>query len=851
MTAPDAQLLSQDAYAEVTAANLLERLDLERLDISNRLAVDPKRRADLGQFFTPAGVAHFMAAMLLVPKPPKELRILDAGGGSGILTAAAVAEFCARPKPKRPHALHATVWEIDELLSRDLARTFEHCRVACDEAGVRFTGELRQENFILGAADLVGGGGLLTLGCPRFHVVIMNPPYRKLRSDSAERERMSSVGIETSNLYSAFVWLALELLEDGGELVTITPRSFMNGSYFRPFRQALSRTLAFRRVHVYDARDVAFVGDAVLQENVIFHGVRGGARRKVRITTSLGPADAGLAERTIDPAELILPSDPKCVLHLVPDETDARIAEQMRALPHTLLDLGVSVSTGRVVGFRAKERLHAAAREGDAPLIFPRHFAHGFVTWPKAAGSKPNALAVSGHDDDLLLPTGWYVLINRFSAKEEKRRVVAALYDPARINAEGVAFDNKLNVLHCDDAGLSEDLAKGLAVFLNSTAIDAYFRQFSGHTQVNAGDLRSLRFPNAGELKRLGRRIGRSMPTQDEIDQLIREEVPAMNEGDDPVAVKRRVQAAESILKALGAPKGQRNERSALTLLGLLDLAPMDAWSATSAPLRGVTELMDWMAANYGKQYAPNTRETIRRFTLHQFIEMGLVLLNPDDPKRPPNSPKNVYQIEPSALKLLQCFETDEWDGNLASYLKSMEGKNRLREKARQMECIPITLPDGQTLELTAGGQNILVKEIVEQFAPRFTPGGYVVYVGDTGEKHLFYYVDYLKGLGVEIDPHGKMPDVVIHHVERNWLILIEAVTSHGPVNILRHNHLKDLFAGSTAGLVFVTTFLDRAAMREYLPEIAWETEVWVADAPGHLIHFNGERFLGPYKSGE
>ena len=164
------------------------------------------------------------------------------------------------------------------------------------------------------------------------------------------------------------------------------------------------------------------------------------------------------------------------------------------------------------------------------------------------------------------------------------------------------------------------------------------------------------------------------------------------------------------------------------------------------------------------------------------------------------------------------------------------------------MEQVPVTLPDGQTLQLTPGGQNVLVKEIIEEFAPRFTPGGHVVYVGDAGKKHLLYDEPYLRELGVEIEPHGRMPDVVIHYKERDWLILIEAVTSHGPVNILRHNQLKDLFAGSTAGLVFVTTFLDRAAMREYLPDIAWETEVWVADAPGHLIHFNGERFLGPYE---
>ncbi len=842
------ELISRSVHSGITAATLLDRLDLERLEISSRIAADPERRAGLGQFFTPASVARFMAGMLRVSEPPRELRLLDAGGGSGMLTAAVVAALCTRPTSTRPDALSATVWEIDDRLVADLGRTFEHCRGVCDAAGILFTGTLRQENFVLAASRLLNNGELFRINDgPRFHAAILNPPYRKLRSESAERGGMSSVGIETSNLYSAFVWLALELLEDGGELVAITPRSFMNGAYFRPFRRALTSELAFRRVHVYDARDVAFAGDAVLQENVIFHGIRRGTPGRVRITTSYGPVDEGLAERTIDQTEMVLPGDPSCVLHVVPDGIDAQIAAQMRALPSTLAGQGVGVSTGRVVGFRAQDRLHVEAAAGDAPLITPRHFAQGFVAWPKASGSKPNALAVSGPYDELLLPAGWYVLVRRFSAKEERRRVVAAVYDPARVDAEAVAFDNKLNVLHGGNAGLTENLAKGLAVFLNSTVVDAYFRQFSGHTQVNAEDLRSLRFPAGGDLDRLGRYVDHSMPTQDEVDRLVREEVRAMSGGDDPVAVKKRVKAAEGVLKAMGAPRAQCNERSALTLLGLLDLAPVTPWSDAKAPLRGVTELMDWMAENYGKQYAPNTRETIRRFTLHQLIEMGMVAPNPDDPGRPPNSPRNVYQIEPSALELLQSVETEAWDRNLGAYLASMGGVDRLRETQRRTEFIAVNLPNGQSLELTAGGQNVLVREIIEQFAPRFTPGGYVIYVGDTAEKHLLYDDEYLHDLGVEIDPHGKMPDVVIHHVDRNWLILVEAVTSHGPVNVLRHNQLKDLFAGSTAGLVFVTTFLNRATMREYLPEIAWETEVWVADAPEHLIHFNGERFLGPY----
>ncbi len=824
---------------DCTASNLPERLDADR----------PTRRAELGQFFTPAGVARFMASMLQAREMPADCKVLDPGGGGGVLTAAAVAELCGRPERSRPAALHATVWELDARFADDLDRTFERCQAVCAKAGVAFRGEHRRGNFVLDAAAWADDRNLLDPERrPRFHVAIMNPPYRKLRTDSAERARLSAAGIETSNLYSAFVWLALKLLAAGGELVAITPRSFMNGPYFRSFRQALSRELAFRRIHVYDARDAAFADDGVLQENVIFHGIRGAGPDAIRITTSFGPTDDGLLERTVEAADLMLPHDPERVLHIVPDETDAKIAASMRKLPHTLAGLGVLVSTGRVVGFRAKDRLRAHAAPGDAPLILPAHCAPGFVAWPRASGTKPNALAAAGPGDDLLLPAGWYVLVNRFSAKEDRRRVVAALYDPARIGADSVAFDNKLNVLHQGNVGLPERLAKGLAVFLNSTAVDAYFRQFSGHTQVNAGDLRSLRFPPAGVLERLGRRVGGAMPAQEEIDRLVRQEVFKMREGDDPIAVKERIDAARTVLKALKAPKAQRNDRSALTLLGLLDLGPAALWRDAGAPLRGVTELMDWMASNYGKRYAPNTRETIRRFTLHQFVQMGLVLLNPDDPSRPTNSPKSVYRVEPGVLALLRRYGTDEWAGALAAWLASVEGNNRLAEQARAMERIPVTLPDGRRFELTPGGQNVLVREIVEEFAPRFTPGGYVVYVGDAGRKHLVYDEQYMKKLGVEIDPHGKMPDVVIHHTERNWLVLVEAVTSHGPVNVLRHNQLKDLFAGAAAGLVFVTAFLHRAAMRGYLPEIAWETEVWLADAPEHLIHFNGERFLGPYE---
>ncbi len=822
-------------------ADLLDRVELQRLEVSNRLAGDAKHRAKLGQFFTPATIGRFMAGMFADAVGPS-VRLLDAGGGSGMLTAALIHELCSRDTP--PESITAEVWEVDTTLRDDLSHTLALCRAYCERVGVELEIEMNFSDFIGDAVDRLKCGPLFNDG---YDMAILNPPYRKLRSDTQERSLLASVGIETSNLYAAFTWLAMELLNEGGQFVAITPRSYMNGTYFRPFRRRLAEAMRLRRVHVYDSRTKAFGGDDVLQENAIIHAVKGGASSAVLVTTSNGPDDEGLATRLVPAAQVIHPDDPDATLHVVPDELDARIGEVVRAMPQTLKDLGVSVSTGRVVDFRARSRLHAEPQEGDAPLIFPRHISGGYVDWPLASNGKPNAIRVEGVDDPLLLPAGWYVLVKRFSAKEEPRRVVAALVDPAHIKATRLGFDNKLNVLHINSRGLPERLAKGLALFLNGTLIDAYFRQFSGHTQVNAGDLRSLRFPSRSELEALGDYVNERMPNEDEINQWIKREVHSMGESDDPIAAKQKLADALAVLKAVKTPKAQLNERSALTLLGLLDLKPEAGWCDITAPLRGVTELMDWMAGNYGKKYAPNTRETIRRFTLHQFVDMGLVRLNPDAPGRPTNSPNNAYRVEPSALKLFKTFGSKQWGGKLAAYLKSMEGKNRLREKGRAMERIPVTLADGTKIELSAGGQNVLIKKVIEDFAPCFTPGGKVLYVGDAGEKHLVNNAEALAALGVAIDPHGKMPDVIIHDQKRDWLILIEAVTSHGPVNILRHNQLKDLFLGCRAGLVFVTTFLDRHVMREYLPDIAWETEVWVADAPEHLIHFNGERFLGPY----
>jgi hypothetical protein len=256
---------------------------------------------------------------------------------------------------------------------------------------------------------------------------------------------------------------------------------------------------------------------------------------------------------------------------------------------------------------------------------------------------------------------------------------------------------------------------------------------------------------------------------------------------------------------------------------------------------------MDWAREHYGKEYAPNTREMFRRQTMHQFCDAGVALYNPDKPDRPVNSPKAVYQVEPAALKLLRSFGSDQWHDNLTTYLSERETLVAKYAMEREQNRIPVEIAPGKEITLSPGEHSELIRAIIEDFAPRFAPGSALVYAGDTGDKWGYFDAALLAELGVDVDSHGKMPDVVLHFVAKNWLLLVESVTSHGPVDGKRHAELAKLFTGSTAGLVYVTAFPNRAIMGRYLGEIAWETEVWVADAPSHLIHFNGVRFLGPY----
>lgn len=835
---------------EITSPPITETAECFRIEAAHRL--DPRTRAAFGQYMTPAPIARFMAS--LFTNLSGDIRLLDPGAGVGSLSAAFAEHLLS--EGVLPRSVSLTAYEIDPLLAEYLRETLDGCAALCRKAGVLGTSELRQKDFILSNS---GGSqrDIFRLGDEEeYSHVILNPPYKKINAGSEHRLALRRAGLETSNLYTGFMFLAAQRLRPGGQMVAIVPRSFCNGPYFKPFREQFLSMMGLGHIHIFEKRNKAFEGDDVLQENIILLATKGARPSQVMITTSTGSdfhidgnrhcVAEDMTQRLVPYESVIGSSDPGRFIHIAANDLEQGIVDRMAHFTATLPDLGLQVSTGPVVDFRLKDDLRAQPEDGTVPLLYAAHFQNGGVDWPKAM-KKPNAIRVSEDSRRWLWNNeGYFVVTKRFTSKEERRRVVASVY-ASDLPGDLIGFENHLNVFHSKQMGVPPALARGLALYLNSSLVDRFFRQFNGHTQVNATDLRSLKYPDREVLERIGQVTDSATLSQQEIDNIIEGELAHMTDDKNPLQAQQKIDDALKILSALGMPKGQRNERSALTLLALLDLKPDGAWDSLERPLIGITPIMDFTRDHYGRVYAPNTRETFRRQTMHQFVEAGIALYNPDEPARPVNSPKACYQVSEEAYTVIMTFGTDKWQSVLDTYLAGQETLAAKWAKHREMQMIPVSLADGKEITLTPGAHSELIKKIIDDFAPRFAPGAEVIYVGDTGDKIGYFQKDRLAALGIEVDRHGKMPDVVLYFGKKDWLLLIESVTSHGPVDSKRHTELATLFKAAKPGLVYVTAFPDRGIMGRYLSDISWETEVWCADAPTHLIHFNGERFLGPY----
>lgn len=452
----------------------------------------PKKKSIFGQFLTSSEIAKFMARLFLDTGNP-HCQLLDPGAGIGSLSSAFL-ERCIE-EDWRFDTLQVTACEIDNELFEELKKTFEFYTHK-DHLSI---------NFVTGDFIEYGVNWIQNFPDFKFTHAIMNPPYKKINSNSHHRKLLRKVGIETVNLYTAFLALTIKLMKSGGQIVAIIPRSFCNGPYYRPFREFMLKHSAIRHLHLFESRNKAFKNDNVLQENIIIMLEKDGKQTEVSVSTSTDDTFANLSMHQYNQEEIIDPSDYEMFIH-IPTSLKPNGLKELTDIRYSIQDLGINVSTGPVVDFRVREHLHKNPEPGTVPLIYPSHFIKNDVLWPKSNFKKWNAISDNLITKKWLYPSGFYCVVRRFSSKEEKRRVIPNVIGPKDIfYAEKIGFENHLNVFHSQKQGLPEYLAIGLSIYLNTSVIDEYFRSFSGHTQVNATDLRMLKYPSRDSLISLGK----------------------------------------------------------------------------------------------------------------------------------------------------------------------------------------------------------------------------------------------------------------------------------------------------------------------------------------------------------
>lgn len=454
--------------------SLLDRAETKRRETLSKL--DATEQSEKGQFFTPHEAAKIIAALPKITNP-NHLKILDPGAGSGILTAAIV----QRIRTESPSTtIDLTAVEMDPILHNDLTDTLNDIKSL---GNIKTT--LVKQDFITWALATD----------QRFDLVIQNPPYKKLSTSSETQTILRTNGIVVPNIYAAFLTLGLKLLTDKGQQVSITPRSWMNGTYYSAFRRDFLNKAGIDAIHTFESRSKVFGDTGVLQEAIIVSATRGETPTKVQIHTSHDHREA-TSTRQVPYADVVTED----FIHVPATEHDAAAVKWMQRVPSSLQELGLTVSTGRLVDFRSRDLLFFNKEATSLPLISPSNVKSGKVVHPIEGGKKPQWFNASPEvAAKVLLPAGTYVVIKRFSSKEENRRIVAAVWS----STGEVVFDNKLNYIHHNGQGLEPATARGLANYLNSTQVDDYFRVFSGHTQVNATDLRQMAFPTLKQLHTL------------------------------------------------------------------------------------------------------------------------------------------------------------------------------------------------------------------------------------------------------------------------------------------------------------------------------------------------------------
>jgi len=813
-----------------------------------------------GQYLTPPAVARYMARQLGEIKNSDSL--LEPALGSGVLACAVIERLITE---KRPLEISITAYETDKELCDVSSEVLGIASKEAKKSDIKVRWQVFQEDFVLACLpeEQPSLFGPNESQGKVFSHVISNPPYFKL---NAEDKRVKAVYRKLNghtNIYTLFMALAAKLLSPQGKACFIVPRSFCSGVYFSEFRRDLLKDVTPVSIHLFQSRNDIFKGDEVLQENVIFSFEKLHQPREHRywagyVNVSSSKDDKNLENenisRQVSFTHFLSDHDGLILFRVPTGILDEQILEAVDKWDGSLEKYGFQVSTGRVVPFRAKKLLreHVNADNGTVPLLWMQNVKPYQIEYPLAGFGKPQA--ISTNNTSLLVPKANYVLLRRFSAKEDRRRLISAPFVGENFDFEHVGFENHLNMIFKKKGTFLTSETIGLSAILNSAIVDRYFRIVNGNTQANAAELRVLPLPSLNAIRAIGKKVQEiSDPNPKQVDtiifstlwhmNLLAEEFPMIQETRITMG---KIEQAQEILESLGLPPAQQNEIAALTLLTLAQLSEDTSWkNATGASLR-VHDILAEIKQRYGREYAENSRETIRRKVLHQFEQAGIVIRNLHDPDRPTNSGLNNYLLSDLVLDVVRSYGTSKWKAKSKSFVDQQGRLLDVYQKAREQNKIPLQVAEGKIYRLSPGRHNKLEVAIVEEFGPRFAPGAKLIYLGDPAKKTLVFDKDAFTKLGISVSEHGKFPDVILYDAKKKWLFLIEAVTTHGPVSPKRQFELEKLFEKCKAGKIYVTAFLDLVTYKKYANDIAWETEVWIAEMPSHMIHFNGDKFLGP-----
>jgi adenine-specific DNA-methyltransferase len=841
----------------------MEILDLVTYSYEQGKRILEKRNGDSlkenGQFLTPPAVARYMAKQL--GKIQDGDILLEPAIGSGVLVCAVIERLMDE---KHPIQISVVSYELDKELC-EISR--EVLKLACQKAeavGINIHWQVIQEDFILACFPEQQPSLFIANKSEQkeFDFVISNPPYFKLNTtDKRVKANAGNLNGHT-NIYTLFMALSTKLLAANGKASFIVPRSFCSGVYFSEFRRDLLRDATPLAVHIFQSRNDVFKSDEVLQENIIFSFQKTSQPQEHRywaglVNISSSPNQANLDNavyRQVSFQHFLSDHDGMLFFRLPTGILDDQILDAVDRWEGSFEKYGLQVSTGRVVPFRAKSLLKERVEPGNgtAPLLWMQNIKPYQVEYPLKKFDKPQAILTS--DPSLLVPRSNYALLRRFSAKEDRRRLISAPFIGEQFGFEQIGFENHLNVIYKKKGMLTIHQTLGLSAFLNSAVVDRYFRIVNGNTQVNAGEIRTLPLPPIEVIAEIGKKVEHvDIPTPEQVDKIIfstlwqtkllAEEFPMIQETRITMG---KIEEAQEILESLGLPSAQQNEVSALTLLALAQVSEKTAWKASSNPSLRVHDILIEIKQRYGRQYAENSRETIRRKVLRQLEQAGIVIRNADDPTRPTNSGLNNYMLSELALDTIRAYGSSSWNKKQKAFLDIHGKLLDLYQKAREHNKIPLRIKDGTIIKLSSGKHNKLEVAIVKEFGPRFAPGSKLIYLGDTAKKTLIFEKDIFIKLGIPLSQHGKFPDVILYDSKKKWLFLIEAVTTHGPVSPKRQIELEKLFEKCKAGKIYVTAFLDFSTYKKYANDIAWETEVWIAEIPSHMIHLNGDKFLGP-----